>query len=758
MGGHLMPILTFKGFQTGPAVGISATQASATESGSVPSWGEPVTGNGVVTASAILPPRIVAPAGVWLTALGTSGFAAGAPSGGATYDPRYHEITYIWDTGDTGVWNALENTLSQWNDKSLMTGPRGAHVYDTPGTYTPTASGFEVAGESGQGSTASFEVLDPDDVYSGAATVCIALDGNFTGAPSGAQQVTSLSGLQSAINNANTTPTRILFKRGETYDGVAMNCRNDEIEYIGAWGLGDRPILVGKTFVGGNDRYFFTYAGNDDIEQITCTDLEFRGDWDPVGEVGFDANMPFWMWGVESNNVVVTIHNCKFSGCDKIYLSLGSSNDRPGTVIVADCEVTDWRDYGFFIHRNSNPAARVGIVGTKIAQNPNAVGGTNYQTWDLDGNQHGPIRFEDLGEFYCGASDLFSCTGWSYINDNQAPQACIRVNTYADDAKGAYLNVERCVLEGGTEIVNMAGENSGRVEEPGNYIFDRVIMVGCTKSAQASRGGCFVTASFGGTTIRNNYFYMPDVPHYQPTGNASENVISFHQHNPSPDNPDEPVAVYNCTFLNDRGTANDPSFEWHIEGGTASQFNNITIENNVRHAPGLDLPVTGDGPVATGSFPGISLRYAGVVEGINPITGNTSVSNNSYFAIPYPSGTNQAFWQANAATDTRHVILIGGTKYYGGNGDIEADFSQSNEIRIYNRSGGTWSGSYQLRLDRSSTIAADGTYATPTALPLPRPTTGSSALNSADVGFRAYDDLLGHVRPTTGNDRGAFLE
>ncbi len=50
------------------------------------------------------------------------------------------------------------------------------------------------------------------------------------------------------------------------------------------------------------------------------------------------------------------------------------------------------------------------------------------------------------------------------------------------------------------------------------------------------------------------------------------------------------------------------------------------------------------------------------------------------------------------------------------------------------------------------------TYASPATLPLPRPLSGSAAIDAGDIGLKAYLDFLGTPRPATGNERGALLE
>ena len=764
-----MPNFRFRGFETGSPVSIAATQDGSSDSASVSTWGEqgaptslpapPSAGAGSLSLAVTLPTRITAPAGVWLNASGQAGFATGP--GGAVYDAGYHEITHIWDTGDTGVWSAPDNMPTQWNDKSRAIGPRVAHVYDTPGSYTPFCGGVDENRTTGRDTLPAITVLDADDIYTGTNTVCFSNDAGETwaGVPAGCQQVTSISALQSTIN-ASSGPIRILFKRGITVNDFYLNIQSKRVEYVGAWGAGTdpRPTLYGRKFVSAPESWMFNYLNNSVIEQITITDLNLRSHWFSNGEVGY-ATTPWWVNGVKRDNVHFTIHNCSFDGFDALDLALASGGNRPGTVIMADCEVTNWRSYGVFVNRNSNANFKMAILGNKIAQSTDALHGTNYQQNDITGNDHGPIRFEAVGQHYIGVNDLYSQCGWSALAPDAAQQPCIRVNTYADQAAGYVGNIERNVMEGGYHTINMSGENGGRVEHPGNYLIDMNIAIGNAKSAEASSSGIGIFCSFGGTTIRNFLYALPDVAHHHDNGNPSRAVISLHVDNSGPGNQAEAVSIYNCTALNLRGSTNDPGFTWDLVTNQGS-WSNLTIENNLVHAPGLDTPAIADGPLRTEAFVDITPRTPGFLFKDPHITGSTgSVPQNSSFTVSYPSGKPQSYWQGRDVSDRLHLLRIAdSTTYHADAGHFEVDFSSSSNIRIWNRQGTTWSGAYELVLDEKSLLSIPNTFANPATIPLPRPDAGSDALSDGDNGRKAYTDLLGAVRPEVGNDRGALLK
>ncbi|HDR28348.1 PKD domain-containing protein, partial [Rhodovulum sp.] len=181
--------------------------------------------------------------------LSNSTFDTPGPAPGANYDPRLHELVYIWDTGDTGEWSAPQNVLAEWNDKSKGRGPWIAHCYDAPGTYTVRLTVIEPSSGKQAQATASITVEDPNDVYAGAETVCINPPGddNFTGAPDGAMTV-QMDGVSVKVRDQSwwnsvkgNTKRRFLLKAGATYGPVAfeLNYSDDPPHfYLGTYGSG----------------------------------------------------------------------------------------------------------------------------------------------------------------------------------------------------------------------------------------------------------------------------------------------------------------------------------------------------------------------------------------------------------------------------------------------------------------------------------------------------------------------------------------
>jgi hypothetical protein len=90
-------------------------------------------------------------------------------------------------------------------------------------------------------------VQDPDVVFSGTNTYCFSTSGNFTGCPTGANQITT-SNYRTAINTYQNSNRRLLFRRGETFTATASGVINaNGPGIIGAYGASTdpKPVIVG---------------------------------------------------------------------------------------------------------------------------------------------------------------------------------------------------------------------------------------------------------------------------------------------------------------------------------------------------------------------------------------------------------------------------------------------------------------------------------------------------------------------------------
>lgn len=742
-----MPSFRFTGFEVGASVAVSAVQGANTGSASIPTWGQ-----GSMNASLdilkVHAPSVPAPASVWFEAIDLAGFDFGGPGPGEIYDPSFDKITFVWTvTGGAALNYGVPALPTAWRDGKIAYGKRVSLFFPEPDvTYTIRCWAIDNNGNWGEATT-TFTPQNADDIYPGAATICLDPSGSFTGAPAGAQNVTSVSAMQAAVN-ASAAPRRLLIARGQDIAGFTVNGTGGGLRYIGTFGSGARPILRTAGLTGS----MFSFTGTS-APYLTISGCDCRGDWDAATETGYPSANP--LATSVSSMLHLTVWDCRFDGFSLALIAL--RNTTAWTASFGNTEITNWQDYGMFIA--PSPLAKIALVGCDIAQHPQALNDYAGNRVGLM-NQQGPIRAPGYSAFYIGATSFLSRGGWSGGID----QSCLRLNS--DCLEGVSTIVERAVIEGGANPVAMTGTDTSMVEKPGNYLFDKTLMI-----AGGGKTARFATAQFGGTTIRNSLFVATDAPN-KAGFSFSECVIL------TPDQPDAgnyaaEVKLYSCTSLNLRSAASDQGDNPRLYNTPA--FTTFTGESNAVHAPTLDTPVVADTLGLTSDIPGFTARYLGTRANFPFETGTlgSAVGNGGSFTLAYPAGTNQGYWQGLPGSDNKHGLHMGDVTYYAAYGGGFAVAFEAGQVRVTNLSGTTWPGGTQwtLRLDRKSQLpAVDTTYGNPPTLPLPVPAGGSALFTGGDLGLHAYDDFLGNVRPgpggadhsgnarpATGNAMGAVL-
>lgn len=733
-----MSTFTFKEFTIGSAVAFAAAQGPLSESASVPNWGQGATGS--VDILTVAPASMAAPAGVWFEATNLGNFNVGiAPAQGEIYDPSFHEITYIWTVRGKPLpaFTAPENMVTGWNDPNLAYGKKVCFLFNDPGTYTVDLWAVDTTGATAI-QEETITVLDPDDVYAGTDTICFSLNGGWAEEKPGCLRITSVHALQNALDAANAPP-RVLFKRGQTVSDVDLFLDDGLLGYVGAWGTGSNPVIRPAY-----DKHAIQFWNSAAMVEFTVTDIDFRGGWDAATETGLKDRSPFSFF-TSPTDCQYTIANCTFDGFTALWLGTGFNHS--AKMVFANNVITNWQDYGIFVHNAFDDTTRFAVIGCRIMQNVAALnGGAKNGLY----NNHGPLRIADMADCYFAINDFFSRNGWSGLGPDLADQPCLRFNHLATVNRSC--SMDRCVCEGGFRTLAFEGQNNNTVETPSNIVLDKVLMIGTAKTVQA-----FIVTEFGGTTVRNTIGIMPDVPHYH--GLSWKGGVLYQMNQQTAINQATPMAIYGSTFFSMRSASNDPGHTWPVELDS-NIFDTVTVENNVLHAPDMDTAVTPDLPLTlAGTIPGVTPRYGGVLFNFDHESGTLSgnVSNGNSFTLDYPSGTNLAYWQTIEATDTAHMISVG-EFYYAARGDFTVTFQSSN-IRITNTSGVTWPAgqAWNLRLDRKSMLPGlDASYASPSAaLQVPVVQTGSAGYRTADLGYQAYDDFYGTVR-TSPKSAGAI--
>jgi len=204
----------------------------------------------------------VAPMNVHFDATGTTASGVSRP---------FHHLHYRWD------WDDSNETYSKGK-----TGPIAVHVFDQPGSYTVTLTVTDPLTGASASDTVDITVTDADTVFAGTDTVCVSTSGTFTGAPSGATQVTS-SDFDSVMTTHYASGKRVLFRRGETFvasAGVTLDS-DTGASLIGAFGTGTSPdargIFTNNPIIDVQHTASVIQVGSTDDEcnDLRVMDLEF---------------------------------------------------------------------------------------------------------------------------------------------------------------------------------------------------------------------------------------------------------------------------------------------------------------------------------------------------------------------------------------------------------------------------------------------------------------------------------------------------
>jgi len=261
--------------------------------------------------------------------------STGTTSPTATSLP-FHEIQYAWDFGDS--------RSGSWGDKSTGSagtgantsrnsayGPVAAHVFETPGTYTMTLTAYD--GTHTAMATRQIVIGDPNIVFSGANTVCVAATGlpvaGSGDCPSGARAYRQ-SDWPTIVNTYATSGKRVLLNRGDTFTGTATATLNQQGPgIIGAYGSGANPVI--RTTAAAR-------APNSNIFRLNGSLSPVMADW-RIMDLDFDgqsnANRTAMDWRGDFDNVLVLRIRCRdIGGCLEVAPNYTTAKPHDGFALV----------------------------------------------------------------------------------------------------------------------------------------------------------------------------------------------------------------------------------------------------------------------------------------------------------------------------------------------------------------------------------------------------------------------------------------
>jgi hypothetical protein len=194
---------------------------------------------------------------------------------GVTTRP-FHDLEYTWSFGDPGSGTWASGAQPGVSSKNSATGPVAAHVFETPGTYTVNLTAFD--GTNSATTTTTITVQDPDTVFAGTNTICVAQlttpVAGSGGCPVGAQ-VFMQPNFATAVNTYALTNRRVLFKRGDTFTAPTTGAiTRTGPGIVGAFGTGAAPVVQ--------------MTGSDGIVTLSSRDTPNISDW-RIMDMDFDG-------------------------------------------------------------------------------------------------------------------------------------------------------------------------------------------------------------------------------------------------------------------------------------------------------------------------------------------------------------------------------------------------------------------------------------------------------------------------------------
>lgn len=720
-----------------------------------------------------------APTQAWFEVTNVDGATAGTPT--ATYDPRFHEILYIWtfdDAANSAPTTAL-NAPNIWKDTNKAYGRRVAHVFNDPGTYTVTCYAYEPATQKFGSKTTSVTIGDPATVFPTTQTIIYdPANGNWSTPYPGADIRTTWGGVESALTAlaATDTPARVLFADDFTIGDrlVLDNWFNFRIGPA----QGVTPTIFSESGSGSNRTGAPLRDQNGICRELVAYGIAFQGEWDSTKETGrirplIEINKDTFS-GADHQ---MMLHRCTVDGFHEVENLSSNNSDTPMRGVVSDTHITNWSNFGTVSRGGGSLNTYFAVLGSSIAQHVDALsGGAKNGVY----NQHGSWRDYGVGYAYVSASEFFARSGWSSGGQGvgiyagysiTSDQPCIRMNTNGGADRWSYLDRVTCEGKLGYVEASLASDSV-----PGNHVIDKLLVV----TGSRHLGG-MIDVGHGGMTIRNALGIQLESDRSF-SGAGMEGMIYVNS-SAGAANDDAGIRAYNNTLVDLRHSAyqTNPAPLYGAQGG--NDFSTKVVENNIRLAPGVTNSDTTDGPLDLSTpIAGFAPRHKGPRIGFhheegtfaNTVSGSGEVLEVSYAEVKDTiynranaddgTPTTQAYWQAIESTHTDHSIMVEGSAYkyaLASKNEIAVEFTDPDNIRIFNNSGSDWNAgtTWRLKLDRKSMLPdfqPEWTSVGKT-VPLARPLAGSAAVDSGDAGARAHDDWCGDPRPESGNERGALL-
>ena len=655
---------------------------------------------------------------------------------GITEDMHLTAGFYWWNDSGEGDWEQLSDGHPfKVGGKEMGLTPDTTWVFEIPQEVNYavriTYKGDEVVLRG------SFTILDPDTVYPDEDTFYYSLAGTF---PGGATNTyTSASSLHSAMR-AHNGDKRILFRRGENYGAdmaaAAFRIRQDtdftgEVLYFDAYDTGAKPIIDQAT----SDGRYVNVVG---AEFLKFCNFDLQGAYDPVTETGTSVRGIYAPQDAEKTSRIM-FHSCTASGMEIAFYPGGGQFD--AGYWITDTRVDGWQNYGAF-----GGANYVGIAGTYICQDPDAMGGGDKDNHDQTGNDHGSFRSSSI-YISIGAVEMFCNNAWSQAGGKPSHSPTIRLFTSSGTA-GARGSVYGAVVEGSNVVWPASVGAAGSPPMTHKLIrLDSNIMVGTANSY------LLIELGYGGLAGYNNILINPNSPQ---EAAGWRHWLDFRDGNElangeDPTNKDHPIHWRNNAEIHLHSSFELSATFLAIEdeiydkvSGPDPEYAGSTYGNNWRYAPNSATdPINASDDVDL--TPIMAAKYKGYLSKTDfyDFTLASDVAPGQSVTISYKSGI----------TSADLVQSFDDTRDYGdvpSAGQSSTLTYNANDFTLTNTSSLTWPSGNEmfvsLRRVQGKEIPLDTTYASPAGtIALYSPGASFSGLGAA-TGDTAELDFFGNIR------------
>lgn len=665
----------------------------------------------------------VAPEG-FLFEVTLNGFDSVAPTGGAIRDDRFHEVYYSWDFDDSYTFAAPTNLPSEKLDSQYAYGPMVSHTYRAAGAYTVSCTIEEPSSGKSFVATLDVTVADNSSLFSGTNTIFVDPDSNWTNAPSGALQRTSISSALSTALGQQSTPKRIMLNRGKayTFGGTSLGRGSgtalpDLILITAGPGAGAKPEVTctGTVF----DWHDSVTTGNGEDKDFVVQDINWTGGWNPVTESGSKPNF-FNVYGNSPN--MLLIDGCTTTNFEIHYYITNSALPIDHRVTVLnDATIHGWRDYGI---QSADSVAFV-TTGSSVRQNINALcGGPKDGTH----NDHNPFRQGIGARIIMLSSEYFSRNGWFDVSGYQSVQPCLRLHQSSDE--GSKYVITNNYFEGGISCVAFSSQG-GHSGDAINALLEKNIFMGTMQTSKCVATNC------GGVTIRNNIGVLPDIT-YVSQSNPST-FVSLDSNSTAAAKA-AAIEIYSNTWVSWMSDANYRGGNVAVVSSSSNggSFATVVDQNNINYQPNVTGGSTSDGPleVATNQWTPYGLKgYIDDVPNVLPEEA-TPVSK-----IPTSSAGN---------------FTPGSTLTASGGATAVVCQTFPTFVYVNSLSGPIASGETLTESPGSGAATANGAAVDTGFTATYVPQAGAGALDPGLTGAIAFDDYYGTERTSGNEDRGAI--